>query len=576
MPTIAQQLTELVKQAADAAGHADSPVPLEPCVPTNDPRHGDYQSNFAFRLGKALRTNPREVAQAMVDALPSSGMVAGAEVAGPGFINFRLADDWLAADVLERLADPALGTPQPGAGKTMVIDYSSPNIAKRMHVGHMRSTVIGNALDRLYRFLGWEVIADNHVGDWGTQFGMLIVGWRNWRDEEHFLRDPIGELQRLYQLFRRQAETHPELDTQAREETARLQAGDPDNIELWKEFVAVSMQEFDTVYSRMDVHFDVVHGESWYREQLQPLVDRALEAGIAEVSEGAVVIPFEPEDGKGLAKTPMLIRKSDGAALYGTSDLACIEYRIETWDPDLIVYVTDTRQQLHFRQVFAGARKLGHAPRLQHVWFGMLRLPGGEVAATRAGGTVNLVDLLDSAAAHARALVDDKSGHLPDEERAAIAEAVGVGAIKYTDLSQNPQSDVHFDWDRMLSLEGNTAPYLMYAYARCRSIVRESGQTAFEPGGVVLDHPTERDLALQVCRVSEAVLQAAQTWKPNALTDHLYAMCKAFSRFYTECRVLGDEVPEATTRSRLSLVLATAHALQTGMHLLGLRPLERM
>lgn len=582
MSTLAERLTDLVRQAADAAGHSDAPVPLEPCVPTNDPRHGDYQSNFAFRLGKALRTNPRAVAQELVDVLPDSDLVAGADVAGPGFINFRLADAALAADVVARATDERLGAPAEGAGRTMVIDYSSPNIAKRMHVGHMRSTIIGNAIDRLYRFLGWQVIADNHLGDWGTQFGKLIVGWRTWRDDEAYEQDPIGELQRIYVEFGRRAALEPELEDAARHETAKLQAGDPENTRLWQQFTEVSMREFEAVYDRLGISFDVTLGESFYRGRLQGLVAELLERGVAEVDEGAALIRFDEQDGQGLDDKPMLIRKSDGAALYGTTDLATVKHRVDTWDPERIVYVTDVRQRLHFRQLFAACRKIGWQADLEHVWFGLLKFADGAVIATRRlesvahsdARSVNLVDLLDTAVERAAEVVDEKSAELPDEQRAAIAEAVGIGAVKYADLSQNPRSDVVFDWNEMLSLEGNTAPYMMYAYARVQSIFRKGGIDDFEAGDVVLGEDIERELALAVARTPEIVQAAAGSYRPNLLCDHLFDLANTFARFYHECRVLDDE--PAVRQSRLSLCHATARALEVGLGLLGIEVVDRM
>ena len=574
MSTIAEALTDLVRAAAEAAGHTDAPIPLEPCVATNDPRHGDYQSNFAFRLGKALRTNPRQVASDLVAKLPASPMVAGVDVAGPGFINFRLADEWLAEDIATRAFQPDLGAGRPGAGKVMVIDYSSPNIAKRMHVGHLRSTIIGDAIKRLYQHLGWDVVADNHVGDWGTQFGKLIVAWDGWRDDAAYEADPIGELQRIYQLYGDRSAEDPSLDDRARAETAKLQAGDPDNRSLWEQFVRASMLEFDRLYARLDVHFDVTLGESFYRDGLDEMVERHLASGLAEVDDGAVIIRFDPSDGKGLGKSPMLIRKRDGAALYGTTDLATLAYRDQRWTPEKVVYVTDIRQALHFRQVFAAARKIGYTGDLEHVTFGMLRFADGAVAASRSGRTLNLVDVLDTAAAHARKIVDENARDIPEEERAAIAEAVGVGAVKYTDLSQNPKSDIIFDWDKMLAMEGNTAPYLMYARARCQSIFRRGEIVDFEPGGICLETPEERALAVALARTPEVIRLAAETWRPNLLCEHLFSVGQAFSRFFANCPVLTAE--GATRQSRLTLVAATAQVLGLGLGLLGLQSPDRM
>lgn len=577
MSSVASVLSDLVKAAAVAAGHGDSPIPVEPAVPTNDPRFGDYQSNFAFRLGKSLRTNPRQVAMDMVSKLPEHPMVASAEVAGPGFINFRLSDAWIGEELVRRTADKDFGGSRPGEGRTVVIDYSSPNIAKRMHVGHLRSTLIGNAMARMYGYLGWKVVADNHIGDWGTQFGKLIVAWHNWRNDAAYKDDPIGELQRLYKKFGVVAADQPELVDQARAETAKLQEGDPENRALWEEFVEVSMKEFNGVYERLGVHFDVVLGESFYRDGLVELVDGLLEQGLAIHSEGAVVVPFDASEGKGLGKSPLLVRKRDGASLYGTTDLATVKYRMETWNPERVIILTDVRQQLHFRQVFAAAKKMGFETDFRHIWFGMLRFADGSIAATRSQGqSLNLVDVLDEAVAHARKVVDGKSGHLDEAERAAIAEAVGTGAVRYTDLAQNPQSDIIFDWDKMLSMQGNTAPYLMYAHARAHSILRKGGVEGYEPVSIQPEHEAERALAVHLLKFPEVITLAANTGRPNLLADTLYELASLFARFYTECPVLKEGVSDEVRASRLGLVSAAAKGLSLGLTLLGLTPLERM
>jgi arginyl-tRNA synthetase len=572
--TVALLLTDLIATAADASGHGESPIPLEPCVPTNDARHGDYQSNFAFRLGKSLRTNPRAVAQTIVDNLPESPMVESATVAGPGFINFSLQSPWLAKHLTEVLSGPRLGL-SPASDKTLVIDYSSPNIAKRMHVGHIRSTIIGNALHRIYGFLGWTVVADNHIGDWGTQFGKLIVAWRDWRSECPITNDAIGELQWLYQQFGDRAQSDPTLIERARSETAKLQAGEPENRALWQEFVNVSIHEFDGIYKRLGIDFTVTHGESFYQDALQPLVNDLLEKQIAVEDDGAVIIPFEAEDGKGLSKSPLLIRKSDGAALYGTTDLATVAHRLETWNPDTIAYVTDVRQKLHFRQVFAASKKMDHEVHFAHIWFGMLRFAGGAIASTREGQVVNLVDVLNTAADKAYAIVSQKSSDLDEAERRTIAEAVGLGAVKYADLSQNPQTDITFDWDRMLAMEGNTAPYIMYAHARCRSILRKAADAGHTPGEILLEHPAERALAVTIARTPEQIEAAGHSWRPNLLCDHLFQITSTFGTFYRECHVLQAE-SQALIESRLALVESAANALKIGLELLGLTALERM
>ena len=580
MTTIADTLTDLLNTAVKAAGHGDAPVPLAPFVATADPRHGDYQTNYALRLGKAVGPNPRAVPQQLVDALPEHPALGSVEIAGPGFINVRLADDWLGADVVERAGKEDLGLGAPGTGRTLVIDYSSPNIAKRMHVGHLRSTIIGDALARMYRFVGWNVIADNHIGDWGTPFGMLIVAWHEWRDEAAYAEDPVAELQRLYQLFREKSADDAELTDRARAETVKLQEGDPENRALWQDFCRVSLEEFNGVYDRLGVKFDVVHGESHYQQAVHPMIEDLMARGLAVEDQGAIIVPFEPEDGKGLSKNPLLIRKSDGAAMYGTTDLATVIDRMDTWAPERIIYETDVRQSLHFRQVFAASRKMGVQTDFVHVGHGMLKFDGDVVSSRKGGGgMLNLVDVLDTAVAAARKVVDRESAELPEEERAVVAEAIGVGAVKYTDLSQNPASDIHFDWDRMVAYEGDTAAYLLYANARCHSIFRKSDVgdlTAYTPGVILPEHEAERALAITIARTPEAILSATEAAKPNVLANHAFQLAKAMARFYNQCKVLDDANSTETTTSRLSLVWATSRALETSLRLLGLAPVSRM
>ncbi len=580
MSTIAETLTELVCTAVIEVAGADAAEGMESVTVAQDPTHGDYQSNVAFRLSKGMRSSPRAVAEQLMAALPSSALVAAVSVAGPGFLNLRLTEVGLAAEVVARVADPRFGASSSGAGRTLVIDYSSPNIAKRMHVGHLRSTIIGAALDRMHRFLGWNVIADNHVGDWGTPFGMLIVAWDRWRDEAAYAADPVGELQRLYQRFRELEKEEPELLGLARAETAKLQAGDPVNHALWEDFVAKSMAEFQTVYGRLGVSFDVVLGESFYGDKLEALTQDLLARGIAKEDDGAVIVPLDGCGDPHLADKPLLIRKRDGAALYGTTDLATIAHRIHTWNAERMIYVTDVRQKDHFRQVFAAARVIGWDRDFQHIWFGMLKLPGGQVAAARVAGAINLIDVLDEAARRAREIVDARMVELPDEaERAAIAEAVGVGSVIYADLCQNPQSDIAFEWDKMLSLTGNSAPYLMYAHARCCSLLAKvEGEGAAEGvlDAATLADPEARELALRIVRLPEVIAQAAASYRPNLLAEHLYGLAGAFSRFYLACPVLKADVPPHLRTGRLVLVAGTARALATGLGLLGLHAPRRM
>jgi arginyl-tRNA synthetase len=563
----------MVANAAASVGCDNSLVEGERAQPTQNPKFGDYQSNHAFRLARAMGENPRALAEKIVSALVAHPAVVSTSVAGPGFINFSLSDSFLSAHLQDQLCSEGGGIPQGGAGRTVVIDYSSPNVAKRMHVGHMRSTIIGNTLDRMHRAQGWTVIADNHIGDWGTQFGKLIVAWNRWLDADAFAADPICELERLYVKFGNDAdEAAHDL---ARAETAKLQAGDAVNNELWSRFISVSMVEFDRVYGRLGVAFDEVLGESFYNPVLPGVVAALKAEGIAEESEGAVIIRW-PEDGpKGLADTVLVIQKQDGAFLYGTTDLATLAHRKKTWSPERVVYVTDTRQQLHFRQVFDawGAWQPDHGMDLVHTWFGMLVLPEGAMS-TRKGNVIRLMDLVDEAVSRARAVADEKSPDLSEDHRAAVAEAVGTAAIRYADLSQNPQSNVTFTWDKMLSLEGNTAPYLMYSYARCRSIQRK-GEVTPTTAALGIAGPFERALVMHLIRFGSAVASATTVYRPNLLCDYLYETANIFNRFYREEKVLSAAT-EADKERRLALVEATASVMRRGFAMLGIEPLDRM
>jgi arginyl-tRNA synthetase len=564
---VVDTLTQLVQQAVEASGWE---LTVPPVQASKSAEHGDYQTNCAFRLSKVARDKPLAIAGILASNLPEHPAITQAEVVAPGFLNLFLDSAWLGAAVAEQLNEPRLGVGERQG--LVVLDYSSPNVAKRMHVGHLRSTVIGGALDRMSRFAGHEVIADNHIGDWGTQFGKLIVAWDLWLDAEAFEADPVGELERIYVKFSQEASG--ELEDRAREETAKLQEGDPRNRELWQRFLDASLKEYDELYRRLGISFEVVYGESFYNDMLKPLVQQLIDSGVAEESRGAIVIPFDKSDGKGLKDAPMLIQKADGAALYGTTDLATVRYRLDTWQPAKIIYVTDTRQQHHFRQLFAACKKLGWVADgvLEHVWFGLLSLPTGAMS-SRKGNVIRLQDVLDEAAARARAVVDDKSAMLPEAQRAAIAEAVGVAAVRYADLSQNPQSNVVFDWDKMLAFDGNTAVFLMYSLARTCSIQRKGGLpqelSAFCP-----EHPVERELTSTLARFPEAFDLALSSSKPSMLCEYLFGLSKSFNRFYFELNVLDSTGDDRNTRT--NLVEATRRVLSQGVSLLGITPLERM
>ncbi len=561
---------------AAAAASVDPDADVDALVPTNNPAHGDYQWNFAFRMAKARRENPRALAERLLPFFQGKPGIRDAQVAGPGFLNLFLDEAWLAATLVAQAADPAGGVAQSGLGKTVIVDFSSPNVAKRMHVGHMRSTHIGHVLVLLHRAAGYTVVGDNHIGDWGTPFGKLIVAWDRWRDEAAYAADPVGELERLYVKFGDATNTkeHPELDPavvadlndRARAETAKLQRGDPRNRALWEDFKSKSLAEYDTVYARMGVQFDEVLGESAYADGVDPIVDAMLASGQAELSEGAVIL----RDGKQVA----VVRKKDGAATYTATDLACVRYRLDRWHPDRMVYVTDVRQAQHFAGFFRIAQGWGLSTELVHVGFGMLKLPEGTMS-TRKGNVIRLVDLLDEAVAQARAVVDEKSARIPEAERAAIAEAVGVGAVRYQDLVQAPASDIVFDWKKMLAMDGNSAPYLLYSRARAASVLRRAADEGQAPAvaDLRLDHALERELALALLRFPELVEVALRTAAPNLVAEAAYRLCEAFNRFYYELPVLTGGDARA---SRLALVQVADVALVRALGLLGLRALDRV
>ena len=577
----------------------------EPRVSVDRSRAGfssDFQTPVAMQLAKILRRKPRDIADELAPLLQErlGGLVENVDVSGPGFIGFRLSGDGLRAYMTTLLVSKTLGVPQAG-GAHVVIDYSSPNVAKRMHVGHIRSTVIGDALKRMGAFCGYRVIGDNHIGDWGTQFGQMIYAWDHWLDEAAYEADPVAELERLYLKFQGVAKVDEEamaksgasagqieaakadargFNDAARAELAKLQAGDARNLGLWKQFRETSRDGFDRVYDRLDVRFDVTYGESHYNDALQPLVERLLALGIAEVSDGAVCVFFRDEDGEH-TMTPFLVRKRDGAALYATTDLATVELRVATWDPARIIYVTDHRQKLHFQQLFATCRELGIETEFVHVGFGIMSSPEGALS-TRSGNSIPLDQLLDEAHRRARnmliARMADGGEQYAPEELDALAEILGLGAIKYADLCNNPSSDIVFSWDRMLAFEGNTAPYLQYTSARTHSLQRKVKQVGLPaPDGrtLKLEEPAERELMLHLLDFGRALRQGFDGGKPSTLATYLYDLASRYHSWWQSCPVLKARDPDLV-KSRLNLNLLTQLTLVTGLDLLGIKAPTRM
>ncbi|HZS36817.1 MAG TPA: arginine--tRNA ligase [Polyangia bacterium] len=555
---------------------------------------GDLQISGAMQLAKPLKKPPREIAQVIAGAVEKHPAIERVEIAGPGFVNLHLRDAWLAEH-----AGAGLELRDLGRGQTVVIDYSSPNVAKPMHIAHIRSTIIGDAIKRSLRAVGYTVIADNHLGDWGTQFGKLIVAWRKWLDADAFAKDPVAELLRLYIKFIDEekgqrgilpqaanadgeesddepaVENAPPLLREARAELVKLQQGDPENVALWKKFVDVSKQEFNRVYKRLGVAFDVELGESFYNDRLAATVEELVKRGIAEESRGAIVVFFRKPDGTD-ELPPFLIRKADGGYNYGTTDVAGLFYRLETWRPARILIVTDERQQLHFKQLFATAHRLGldEQVKLEHVPFGLMRLPEGTIS-TREGKLIHLEALLDEAERRAyeiaRAKAAESEEPLSEAELREVARVVGLGAVKYNDLSKERTTTVTFTWDKALALTGNTAPYLQYAYARIRSILRKAGAGPIGPVAALA--PSERELVKRLLWFPDGVEQVTRA-RPHLLAEYLFELATAFSTFYAEHPVLKAEPAERA--SRLKLCELTAETLSRGLAILGIDVLERM
>ncbi len=651
-------LRDRVADAVQALGV--DPAPYRELVHrSQDARHGDYQADCAMPLARLLRRPPREVAAELVARLDVADRFHPPQIAGPGFINLRLRDDWLAGYTAALARDPRLGVPAVSRPRTYVVDYSSPNVAKPMHVGHIRTTVIGDCLCRVLRFLGHRVVADNHLGDWGTQFGMIIYGYKHFADRDALQADLVAELARLYRLVnelveyhearsllpqtqaqvealaeelaraeraaaraaadpkaearaqkdvqrcrrrlqeaQQQVETlqariariegdpqraayareHAEIGRRVLEETARLHAGDAENRRLWEQFMPACLAQLDAMYRRLGVSFDVTLGESFYEDRLPGVVEDLLHRGLARETQGAVAVFLEGFD------TPMLVRKSDGAFLYATTDLATIQYRCQTWNPDAILYVVDHRQSLHFEQLFAAARAWGYTDvELRHIAFGTILDESGRPFKTRSGGTVGLEELLDEAVAHALRVVSQADDAKPQPELSAgerqrVAEIVGLGALKYADLSHNRTSDYVFSYDKMLSLTGNTATYLQYAYARVQGILRRGqvdSEALRDASNVPLETPQERNLALSLTRLAEVLDEVLVDYRPNLLTSYLYEdLAQSFTAFYEACPVLKAEEPQRA--GRLLLCDLTGRTIQQGLALLGIDVVPRL
>jgi arginyl-tRNA synthetase len=552
---------------------------------TADVRFGDYQTNAAMVLAKQRKANPRTLAQEIIDHVDLADL-ATTEIAGPGFINFRILPSTFASFTEGLLHDEQLGAPATGRGTTVVVDFSAPNVAKPMHVGHIRSTILGDSICRIARFLGYTVIADNHVGDWGTQFGMILHGWKTMLNRSALEADPIAELVRIYRLVNAATKDDPAVLETCKAELVKLQAGDPENLSIWSQCIETSRLGLERIYEVLDVRFDHWLGESYYNDRLPSLVDELVARGIARESNGAVCVfsdgskppgddPFMVHKEDGWTDNPSIIRKADGGFLYATTDLATLEYRIHHWQADSIWYVVGVPQALHFRQIFDAAARWGKTGDFQHIAFGSILGEDRKLMKTRSGDNVGLVEVLEEARARAAAILAEKSSHLTPEEAAEVAEIVGIGAVKFAELSQNRLTDYVFAWDRMLALQGDTAPYLQYSAVRIRSIFRKL-DTPFDAttAHIVLSEPAEIHLARLNLRFGELLPTVLDDFRPNLLANYLLELARAFHSFFEVCPVLKSEDP--TRSSRLALCEVTSRILTTGLGLLGIRCPERM
>ena len=626
---------------------------LEMIKPIQDPQFGDYQANCAMPLGKQLGESPREVASRIVAALDLQNMCHQIEIAGPGFINLTLRQDFLADQIAAALGDERIGIFQCDVSRSYVIDFSAPNVAKPMHVGHIRSTVIGDALAKILRFCGHRVITDNHIGDWGTQFGMILYGYKHFLNAESYATEPVTELARLYRLVNqlvqyrtdlknipqmehkrdalrdssanlrtpqggtqkedkstkkelrrleaqiRQidedlnlagqrvaaiendtalaslAEKHADVDRDILRETAQLHGSDETNVSLWKQFIPVCLEDIEKIYRRLGIAFDHILGESFYQDRLADTVTGLRQKGLATESDGAICVFSDVHD------VPMIIQKKDGAFLYATTDLATIDYRLKTFHPDVILYVVDHRQSLHFEQLFDAVIRSGcEQVELCHVKFGTVLGEDGRPFKTRSGSTVGLGGLLDEAIRRAGQVVRENNPELCESECESIADTVGIGALKYADLSQNRESDYVFSYDKMLALNGNTATYMQYAYARIQSILSKGNANidALLKAGTrpQLAHPAERALALAILQFSETLELVIADYRPNHLTGYLFEqVAKSFSTFFDCCPVIKADSAEVRNE-RFLLCDLTARTLKTGLSLLGIDVVEKM
>lgn len=537
---------------------------------------GDYSTNIALILGKEFGQNPREIASEIIKSIPENDIISKTEIAGPGFINIFVKPSWLISE-LKRILNQGenYGKSDFGKGKKVIVEYSQPNIAKPLGVHHLLSTIIGQSLYNCYKTLGYHVLSINYIGDWGTQFGKLIVAYKKWGDRSMVEKNPIDEFLKLYVRFHEEAEKDSALEDEARKTFLKLEQGDKEALQLWQWCVEESMKEVQKTYDFLSgIHFDLIQGESFFRDKMDDILDEGKKKKIFVRGEGgSLIVEFSEEK-----YPPFLVQKSDGATLYSTRDFAALKYRIQTYGPEKILYVVDSAQSLYFQQLFEAARRFewGGAQAV-HVAFGRMRFKDMKMS-TRKGNIVRLDEVLMEGIERAYAIVNEKNADLNEDEKKAIAQKVGIGAVKYSILSQNRMTDIVFDWDKMLALEGNSAPYLQYTYARYRSILRKGKEA-----GIIIDHDFlfneqwkyELLLLRKMVIFLETINQAAAMYKPNLLATYLYELTQVCNSFYTNCPVLQAE-NESLRNFRLALIEATATILKNGLTLLGIEAPEQM
>jgi len=560
------QINNVIKQAFEKAGIEEAPIPVSEAT---KPEFGDYQFNGAMALSKKLRKNPREIATAIIENLDFSGILEKAEIAGPGFINLWLNNDWVAKACQIARKDERLGITKKSDPVKVVVDYSGPNMAKQMHVGHLRSTIIGDTLSNLLEFLGDEVIRQNHVGDWGTQFGMLIAYLEEMGEDGS---GSLKDLEQFYKDAKKRFDEDEAFANKAREYVVKIQSGDAHCLKLWQKFISISLGHCEEVYEKLDVNLkrEDVRAESFYNEELPKVIDELNAVKMLKESDGAQCVFLEGEE------IPVIVQKGDGGYLYATTDLAALRYRANVLGAKRISYVVDARQGEHFKQVFKVAKSSGLVPedvKLEHIAFGTMMDAGGKPFKTRDGGTVKLIDLLDEAVVKAKAAIKEKDDY-SEEEIEKLAKTIGIGAVKYADLSINRESNYIFNWDKMLSFEGNTSLYMQYAYARIQSIFRKYGGTI--EGEIILGDVLEHRLSVMLLRFEEVLERAAVDAAPNQITTYLYELVTLFMRFYEQNPILKEGVDERTKQSRLALADMTARTIKQGLDILGIDMVDKL